>query len=198
MKNLLFLTLGLFLIIPINENTKGQFETTGGVIDISKGREWADYFESSLELFTFDYYQEIVFPDGSTAEGYGKAFIAGGKIITAEHLTVFWNDYLRNDIVILGPSPIHGLDICHANHGVGDTFYYRTRHDGVKHFTVTFETGNNYEATMDRPMRHGESGSPIVCDAHKKVVALATAYGEAFPGQYYSIITKIPRQQYPF
>lgn len=175
-----------------------QFETTGGVIDISKGKDWADYFESSLELFTFDYYQDIVLPNGTTAGGYGKAFIAGGKIITAEHLTVYWNDFLKNDIVILGKAPIHGLDICHANHGVGDTFYYRTRHDGVKHFTVTFETGNNYEATMDRPMRPGESGSPIICDAHKKVVALATAYGEAFPGQYYSIITKIPIQQYPF
>lgn len=134
-----------------------------------------DYFENILELYTFEIQnnrQSVHFFVAD--EVYGKAFIANGKIWSAAHL---FNVIKQNpDTIDLGKSSMYGLTICNSKHKKGDFLYYKTIKRGVVQVVILEIKEFHYLGSLDKDMKGGDSGSPVFCKDHKKVVGVVSSY----------------------
>jgi hypothetical protein len=182
------------------DEDQGRTEVTSSQ-RVGGPRTWyLDYF-NSIELYTFSI--EVMGDcgfEGCLLEhyGYGKAFIADGQIWSARHIYDDGLDINKNgtiDIVRIGTSPLQGLEICQEKHGVGDVLALRVgaysnknpREDapGVIQMTIMTANGNYWNTFMDKQIIQGDSGSPVLCVEHDKVVGLVS--GLCAPYSYDSI-----------
>jgi hypothetical protein len=129
-----------------------------------------------FEMFTF-----TIEADTREVNTLGIGFIAGSKIWTADHI---FNDngynWVEKDVREIGESPIKGLDICKEDHSIGDIFFYKTKKGPILS-QVMLEENEYYEVLMKHPMRVGNSGSPVLCYDHLKVVGLVSGYAAIDP-----------------
>ena len=133
-----------------------------------------DYFKNSLEFFTFDL-KTIVYNlfSNQMHEAYGKGFIADKSGWTASHV---YGTRTTPDILNLGDSPIWGLTICPIEHTIGDFAYFKTRNRGKIKCVILKAEEHQYEVTLESPMKKGDSGSPVLCNDHTKVVGIVSSF----------------------
>jgi hypothetical protein len=138
-----------------------------------------DQLEGKLELFTFQAANTIYPRWGRPYVGLGKVFIADNKMWTAVHL--YHRMSLKtNDTLILGDSPIHGLMTCKDKHNDGAWFFYKTER-GVIRSVVVEQDGLFYTVSCQAEIKVGDSGSPVTCEDHNKVVGVVSHF---YPNRY--------------
>lgn len=155
----------------------------------------AEYWENSLELFTWDHvvkqlHVDILdrFPPHYDI-GMGKAFIAGGRVWSADHLYKM-DPWLGTDVHLIGDSAIEGLTISETRVEVGAELYIRTRR-GVVRMVVSNnldprlqQGGWAYQVRFTDPenmVQGGDSGSPVLRTDTNEVVALVSGYFSPLP-----------------
>jgi hypothetical protein len=136
--------------------------------------------EGTLELFTFQAANSIPHTWGLGRDVVlGKAFIANKKLWTARHL-FFHAPIGTDDSLLLGDSPIFGLLLCPHEHEGGSWFFYKTER-GVHRFVVMGQNDLHFTGTLDRPIKQGDSGSPVTCSEHNAVIGIVSYF---YPDQH--------------
>lgn len=181
----------LWLLVPVAPRLQTTFrERTANVQD----EALEEYMENSLGFFVFDILTQVFDPfTGQFYQGAGTAFILEGFTVTATHVTEIYSDLLK-DVKILGRSPLFGHRLCDHDHEEGDLLYYHSRREGKKILILEEKDDIFIIGTGPVPPLQGESGSPVFCDAHNKVVGLVTAIlleGSPWPGG--TLISRITR-----
>lgn len=131
------------------------------------------------------------------ADGYyGKAFIANSRIYSARH--IHDRDYSTlkgngptdgNDVIDLGPADIRGYDICKdCKHN--EVFFMRKKDQVIFLECMREEEPNKLWMWASQEIKEGDSGSPILCMKHYKVVGLLSCFKIA--NHFTLLITKIP------
>lgn len=133
-----------------------------------------EYMENSLGFFVWDIRVEVRDELGIPRVSAGTAFFLEGLTITAKHVVNLFS-HITDDVVVIGEAPVHGHDLCDHDHGEGDTFYYHSRREGPKVFQIIYEDEYFYGGEGALLPLQGESGSPVFCMEHDKVVGLVTA-----------------------
>jgi hypothetical protein len=151
-----------------------------------------DYFNfsNSLELYTFTILvsKECEY-DWCELEHsyYGKAFIAENKIWTAKHVIESIDLSNSPDVHVLGECEIEGLQICDQEHGVGSYFYMRVGNPPAPNvrsinpnkveMIFVSEERNYIKVFMENEVIPGDSGSPVLCADHDKVIGIVSMRG---------------------
>lgn len=114
----------------------------------------------------------------------GRAFIADNRIWTAQHIYIRGFDVDHNiDILNLGRTDIHGLDICSLNHERDSTLYYNVGLQIKPMVIVSQDAINIYTKCMVK-IKAGDSGSPVLCAAHNMVVGIISQRTEDGDNSY--------------
>lgn len=119
----------------------------------------------NLEYETFKIYY-----DGCIATGA----IINNKIVSAHHMFPSWCTSKEKDIIIIGYSEFKGLELCEEKHKADDILYYKSSR-GMNVLQYMSEYDNNRIRVMSSNIVcRGESGTPVLCEKHNKVVGILT------------------------
>jgi hypothetical protein len=104
---------------------------------------------------------------------FGKAFIANHQVWTANHIieNIGWLDLYVNDIAILSDSKLHGLSICNQPHTKGDRAYSVAQNGHIE-IALSGITGEFRRGICRPEVISGDSGSPVLCYIHRKVIGI--------------------------
>lgn len=138
---------------------------------------------SSLnQLYIDKSFFTFVLTDTSTfGTSAGCGFIADHAIYTAKHLLKDSSMRRRyslsflHDVAIMGTTLVKGLEICTEAHRDGDQLYYRVRGTNID-LTICSIGMYKYNVEASSTMKPGDSGSPVFCMKHNRVVGLVSAY----------------------
>ena len=171
MKNL-FIPLGLILLGCINEPAPKEPPT---IPPEEIETPSVDYFDNILEFYTFELKNiKKIMPFYKPAEIYGKGFIADGEFWSAAHL--FSITRIRPDVVNLGKSSIFGLARCKYTHKKGDFLHYKTIKRGDIQAIILEIEEFSYLVSLDKDILGGDSGSPVLCKDHEKVLGVVSSF----------------------
>ena len=127
---------------------------------------------------------------------YGKGFIANGRIYSARH--IFDQQYGASelhgpingeDVIDLGPAGINGYEICKECR-YNEMFFVRKKNKVIFLECTSDNEHNTLWMWSSQEIKEGDSGSPVLCVKHYKVVGLISCYrvGDKFS----TLITKMP------
>jgi hypothetical protein len=137
--------------------------------DLPKPKIQGSGIHHFLERYTF-----IIEQDKGLGKAYCKAFIADHNIYTVRHL-YFPVAEGQSDVVKLGSSLVKGLEICKEEHCPLDLAYYRS-HRGMITMNITGDTGDSYDVLTTDSVKWGDSGSPVICSSHNKVIGIVSSF----------------------
>jgi len=127
------------------------------------------------------YFTFILTDTGVLGTSAGCGFIADHALYTARHLlkdgsqpTSYYISFTP-DVVIMGTTLVKGLEICTERHKDGDQLYYRVKGTNID-LTVCSIGMYKYNVEASSSIRPGDSGSPVFCMKHNRVVGLVSAY----------------------
>jgi len=120
--------------------------------------------ESQWNLYVFDI---------DNGPYIGRAFIADYGIWSAKHIFQEQDPGVSDDVKFLGPTEVKGLTICRQEHALKDVLYYRTQR-GIVYLVITFNNENMYETLSLNQLKHGDSGSPVMCLKDGEVVGVVS------------------------
>jgi len=100
----------------------------------------------------------------------GKAFIAENKIWSARHIF----EKSGYDLINLGDSTISGLSFCKEDHIRSDVFFFTTKLGDIYMYCI-LESEDTYNTMNTAPVIGGDSGSPVFCMSHTKVIGIVSA-----------------------
>lgn len=122
---------------------------------------------------------------------YGHAFIAEGIMWSAKHVIINTTEDISadDDFIMIGPAPVSGLEICKEKHKNGDMFFYRCFGE-IKYLFCEEAGKHSYDTSNLQPIKPGDSGSPVMCLLHSRVVGIVSRYN-IFDNGHTGIITKL-------
>jgi len=131
-----------------------------------------------VNLSPFTYVLRVT-KDGQTY--FGKSFIVNGIIVGPQHMNPnLEEDYDitsdKPDIWLYGQSEEEGLDLCPHYHGVDSWVHYHTTRGVVRMVIDSFQSWY-YMTNCEIPVLPGDSGSPVLCNDHEKVVGVVSGRG---------------------
>lgn len=167
MKALIWTTITILLTSCIATQTpRGVYP-----VDLTENTQEQEYNE--LSPFTFELHVPAPsLPFGQSKRYEGIAFIADYQIWTARHMYGRFLPSLIGDSYRIGLSPLKGLSICGVDHVKGDWMYFESRKNGTV-WGVMMKAGRlMYTFSVDSQVIVGESGSPVMCFEHDKVMGV--------------------------
>ena len=135
-----------------------------------------DEFYLDKSFFTF-----VMLDNSTDGMSLGCGFIADHALYTAKHLlknqytsaSVFQS--FAPDVAIMGTTLVKGLEICTERHSDGDWLYYMVGGKNID-IVVCNVRMNKYIVKASSNIKPGDSGSPVFCLGHNRVVGLVSAY----------------------
>jgi hypothetical protein len=133
-------------------------------------------FYLDKSFFTF-----VILDTSREGTSLGCGFIADHALYTAKHLLK--NQYtstpvfqrFSSDVAIMGTTLVKGLEICTETHSAGDWLYYTVRGENID-ATICSTELDKYIVDACANIKPGDSGSPVLCMNHNRVVGLVSAY----------------------
>lgn len=179
------------LLTPVSSPVRDSVPELIGNIAQMPGAEDFLINTKQLDQYTFSIPAKAK-PPGWTRDVaiWGKGFIAGGKVWTAEHVleklgTPIDEAFEDGDVACLGEAAINGLDFALFDPRIGDFLYYRTTTRGLITMVVVevkkVSGGTYLNVFTDLAVIPGDSGSPILNNKGEVVGLVSAKY---YPRSY--------------
>jgi hypothetical protein len=121
---------------------------------------------------------QFIFPIQTHINKICIAFIADHCIFTVRHgedLHFSIEDLDSPDIAVIGTCAEPGLEFCEEEHKIGDSYTYVSIY-GTNIISVVHSLVDFYSGIASRAVVPGESGTPVFCIQHHKVVGMISGY----------------------
>lgn len=158
------------ILITSCSTTEYLQKESNPVVTIERAETKTPY---GLSPYTFELHVSIpTTPFQGHSHLEGIAFIADHEIWTAAHMYGPFRPETLSDAYKIGPSPLHGLTKCDVAHVRGDWMSFHSRQNGTVWGVMMEAEDLLYTFSVDYQVLQGESGSPVICFEHDKVMGV--------------------------
>ncbi len=126
----------------------------------------ATTFNSTLETYTFSLVHNNKIGIGSIIEH---------QLVSVKHLFMCEPEEIGSyvDIQLFGKSEVEGLKLCEEPHTAGELVYFYTKENETLGFIRNVD-GREIVCASNQLVLLGQSGTPVLCRNHKKVVGMVS------------------------